>query len=395
MNDFDASRETSSGADSVHQAASRAHSFGLLLFALILLGGAAFGVFLQRTHAAHLVNQQRQAEQRQFGEGPSVAYVLAQPGNGQQALSLLGEAEPYASATLYAKVSGYLSQVRFDKGDYVHKGELLAVIQSPETDSEYQAALADAQNKLSIAHRYAALVKKDMISRQQADQASSDAQVAQENVARLNTLRSYENIIAPFSGTITARYADPGALLQSATGAQTGALPVFTLAQIDRLRVYAYVGQDYADLIHHGMPVQITDPADPSHVHAGRVTRTSRALDPKTRTLLTEVDLPNPRNTLLAGSAVDVRFPLRARHVIQLPTSALILSGNKSLVGIIDAHNRLQLRPVSIAENDGVHILVVSGVQPGERVALNLTPDTANGAQVRPQPQPTPQRGQE
>src|SRR5205085_1644932 len=151
-------------------------------------------------------------------------------------------------------------QILVDKGDAVGAGQVLAVIESPELDQQYEAALADARNKRVNADRFRALAKQNASSAQEAERYETDAAVAEANLKAIETLKSYEVIRAPFTGRVTARYADPGALMQNATSAQTGALPVLTVSETGRLRVYAYVDQQDAPLVGVGTPAEITVP---------------------------------------------------------------------------------------------------------------------------------------
>src|ERR1043166_8879842 len=152
-------------------------------------------------------------------------------------LTLLGEARPFAEVTLYAKVSGYLKSILVDRGDHVHQGELLATIESPETDRAVSAARAEYDQRRVTADRVAKLLAQQFVSPQEADQARADAAVAHERLAALEEQQADESLRAPLDGTVTTRYADPGALVQSAATSQTNALPVLTVSETDRLRV--------------------------------------------------------------------------------------------------------------------------------------------------------------
>jgi membrane fusion protein (multidrug efflux system) len=316
--------------------------------------------------------------------GPRVLIALASLSAPEQTLSLLGEARPYESATLYAKVSGYLRDVRVDKGDIVKEGQLLARIESPETTQQYTAALADAKNKRAIAERYKPLLEKKLVSQQEADQAFADAQVAEANVQSLGAIKGYQEIRAPFSGVVTARYVDPGALIQNAQNAQTGAQPLFTVAQVDHLRVYAYVDQKYAALIHNGLPVTITLPERPEVAIPAIVTRFSGALDEKTRMLLVEVDIDNTKGQVVAGSYVQVSLKVRSPSYIEVPVEALVLKDAKDFVPVVSSSHTVTYRSVNLADNDGQHVKVLSGLAEGEMVALNLGNSLDEGSPVQP-----------
>ena len=171
--------------------------------------------------------------------GPVVHVALASRAPEIRTVSFVGEALPYTETLLYAKVSGYLSLINVDKGDKVVADQLLAVIQSPELDRQYDAAVADAISKRLIAQRNNELLKKGSVSPQTAEQSEATAKTSEETAASLLAQKNYELMRAPFAGTVTARYVDPGALIQSAVSVQTSAQPILMLSEIDRLRVYA------------------------------------------------------------------------------------------------------------------------------------------------------------
>ncbi|HMC19565.1 MAG TPA: efflux RND transporter periplasmic adaptor subunit, partial [Gemmatimonadales bacterium] len=316
--------------------------------------------------------------------GPHVRVVRVTAPQGVQTLTLLGEARPYAAVTLYAKVSGYLRQILVDKGDAVGAGQVLAVIESPELDQQYEATLADARNKRVNADRFRALAKSNASSAQEAERYETDAAVAEANLKAIETLKSYEVIRAPFTGRVTARYADPGALVQNATNAQTGALPVLTVSETGRLRVYAYVDQQDAPLVGVGTPAEITVPDRPEVRLASRVTRVSGLLDPRTRTLLAEVDLENQGGGIFPGSYVTVKLAAKTRGYPELPAGALIVRGDTTFVAVVDSADHVAFRRVVVARDDGESAQIAGGVVPGDRVALNLGESVAEGARVQP-----------
>jgi membrane fusion protein, multidrug efflux system len=361
--------------------------------ALYTLGGLLFftcvglGYRLWTTRREVLAREQRARADAQSA-GPRVAVVTVGASPHDRVITLLGEARPFVSATLYAKVSGYLRDIYVDKGDRVPVNQVLAIIDSPELDSQYRAAVADAKDKRLDAERAKTLAKKDMISQQEADKAEADAEVAEENGATLATQKSYEVLRAPFAGTVVARYADPGALVQNATGSQTSALPVVTVAQTDRLRVYVYPDQRDARSIHVGDPVEITLPERPEiHLRAA-VSRLSGELDTKTRTMLTEIDFDNASNAILPGSFVQVNLRVRAAGSggVEIPSEALVMRGEKPFVAIVTADNRIVHRPVAIGVDEGPTVRIVSGLVKGERIALNVGDNLTDGSHIQPAP---------
>ncbi|HVH10629.1 MAG TPA: efflux RND transporter periplasmic adaptor subunit [Gemmatimonadales bacterium] len=350
--------------------------------AAMVVSVVAVGALVARK--AGLVRAEGRARAAAVAAGPRVRVARVVAAAGSQRLTLLGEARPYASVTLYAKVSGYLRQIPVDKGDAVAAGQVLAVIESPELDQQFEAARADARNKRVNAERFRALATENASSAQEAERYETDATVAEANVKGLETLKSYELIRAPFAGRVIARYADPGALVQNATTAQTGALPILTLSETGRLRVYAYVDQQDAPLVGAGTPAEITVPDRPEIHIASRVARVSGQLDTRTRTLLAEVDLENRQGLILPGSYVTVALAAKGRGYPELPVGALILRGDTTLVAVLDSANRVAFRRVTVARDDGRSAQIAAGVGPGERVAVNLGESVAEGAHVQP-----------
>ncbi|HEY6837465.1 MAG TPA: biotin/lipoyl-binding protein, partial [Geobacteraceae bacterium] len=212
---------------------------GVLLFVLVAA---------RRTE----VERERQSLAATVKAGPRVPVIVATRSPGERTVVLTGETRPYAAVTLFAKVSGYLKEIRVDKGDRVKRGEVLAVIESAELDSQYDAAVADARNKRVIAERYKGLLPSEAIARQDAENAEAAARVAEATAASLKTLKEYEVLRAPFDATVTARFADPGALVQNATTSQTATLPVVALSETDRLRAYVYLDQRNAAYVKVG-----------------------------------------------------------------------------------------------------------------------------------------------
>ena len=349
--------------------------------AVVVAAIMAFLLFTRQRAHVEAATQQLTVEGQ---KGPFVEIATAHKVSGTDTIRLIGEAHAYQSAVLYAKVSGYMRSISVDKGDFVRANQALAVIESPETDKQYQAASADAHNKELIANRAAALVKKQMISQQDADQAEADAAVSKATLEQIGTLKSYEELRAPFSGTVTARYSDPGALIQNATASQTSALPVVEISETSRLRIYVYVDQAHAPYVRTGDTVTILDNSNPSLKVQARVTRTSGAIDPKTRTLLVEIDVPNPQNRILAGSFVQVELKVQAPHYIEVPSDALIVRGTQTFVAVVTPANTIKFTQVAVAEQTGETARLFGGLEEGEHVARNIGERVPEGGKVQP-----------
>ena len=355
------------------------------IFTVVVAAVLAFLLFTrQRTH----VEAATQTLTAEGQKGPSVEIATAHKVAGSDTLRLIGEARPFQSAIVYAKVSGYMRSISVDKGDFVHANQVMAVIESPETDKQYQAAVADAHNKELIANRAATLVKKQMISQQDADQAAADAAVSKANLEQIGELKSYEELRAPFSGTVTARYSDPGALIQNAATSQTSALPLVEISETSRLRIYVYVDQAHAPFVRKGDAVTILDQANPGLKVEARVTRTSGEIDPKTRTLLVEIDVDNPHNRILAGSFVQVDLKVQTPRFVEIPSDALIVRAGQTFVAVVTPDNTVKFKQVAVADQTGETARLLTGLEEGERVARSLGERVPEGAKIQPVTKP-------
>jgi len=349
-------------------------------------GLAVLGVVAMAVTSSSRAREETAARTQAVEAGPHVRVVPVEKSSGTRELLLQGEAQPYASVTLYAKISGYLRSIKVDKGDRVRKDQVIAVLESPELDQQVLAAQADARNKEVMANRAKALVGSGVVSQQDHDSAVAGSEIAEATLKSLVKQQGYEVLRAPFDGTVTARFADDGALLQSATSAQTSALPVVTVAQVDRLRVYAYVNQSDAARIRDGDSAQVRTPERPGAVVAARVARRSQALDPRTRTMLVEVDLDNRDGRIVPGSFVSVALEIAGPALVQVPAEALVLRGNRTFVAVVTSDDRVRFQAVKLLDHDGVRARVLEGLEGSERVALNLGEEVEDGGRVQPMP---------
>ncbi len=351
-----------------------------VLAMVVVVGGVGLLAFT-RSSATRVEAREREAT---LALGPHVRVAKTGHSEPERDVTVQAEAQPYASVTLYAKIAGYLRNIKVDKGDRVTKGQVLAIIESPELDQQYLAAQADAINKRINAKRAKALVGPGVVSAQDYDTAVASADVADATQAAAADERGYETLRAPFDGTVTARYADPGALMQSAASAQTSALPVVTVAQVDRLRIYAYLDQRDATFIREGQQADVALSERPGTAFKGTVTRLSHALDAKTRTMLVEVDLDNKEGLIVAGSFVQVTLKIPVPSLVQVPVAALVLRGISPFVAVVGDDNRVTFAPVKLAGDDGKMARVLEGLKGDERVALNLGEDVPEGGLVQP-----------
>jgi RND family efflux transporter MFP subunit len=351
------------------------------VISVLVVTGAVVGVARTRDAEAE---RELSARTDEVSRGPRVRTARTVLSAAERRLELQGEARPFFSVTLYAKVSGYLKEIRVDKGDKVKANQVVAVIESPELDRQYDAALADAQYKRANARRAEALSKPGVVSAQEAESQLGQAQVAEATVQSLAQQKSYETLRAPFAGTVTARFADPGALVQNAANAQTGALPVVTISQVETLRVYVYVDQRDAPLVHVGDRAELLLPDRASAPLTAKVARRTDELDPRTRTMLVEVDVDNRDNKLVPGSFVTVGLALAAPRVVEVPVEALVIRAQAKAFVPVLVGDTVKYRAVTIIDDDGTTARVASGLQPGELVALNLGDNVPDGARVQP-----------
>ena len=350
---------------------------GIIIGVVVVVGVAV--LFFKQNESVAGERDRRAAELK---AGPTVKVAQVTQTSDSRELVLIGEARPFQTVTLYAKTSGYLDKMLVDKGDKVTKGQLLATITSSEIDQDYNAALADLENKRRILKRDESLLEKEYISHQDKEQSETAVRVAE---ARLNSIREqqqYRSLRAPFTGTITARYADPGALVQNAINASTGALPIVTVSQLDQVRVYVYVEQKDASFLKTGYPVEITLVENPDVKIAASITRITGELDAKTRMMLTEIDIANKDHVLIPGSYVQAHIRTPGATRLQIPGGALIIKGQKYFAPKIKA-GVLSFLPIQIGENTGDKITVLDGLKEGDTLALNIGESLVEGQKVR------------
>jgi membrane fusion protein, multidrug efflux system len=361
---------------------AKRHTLPYFIGALIVSVVGALIIFLTISRNS---SEKKQTESltKEAALGPVVqtASVIVSP--QEDSILIEGDALPYASATLYAKLSGYLRSIRVDKGDRVSAGELLATIESPETDKQYLAAVAMMKNDSQIAARDSVLYKKALVSQQDYEQAVFTAEQAKQTAAQDKDLMSYEEIRAPFAGTVTARYADPGALVQNAENGATSSLPIVSIANVNKLRIELYLDQRYAPFVRNGDKVKLTLPDDPGFVEDATITRFTGELDVQSRMLLVEVEAENKNNEIVAGSTVRAAVRVKHPRLLQIPVAALIVKGNKDFVGEVVNGNTLQLDSVKIGANYGATIEVRSGLTGNEKLALNIGNTLNDGAHVQ------------
>jgi RND family efflux transporter MFP subunit len=325
----------------------------------------------------------------------TVIVTHPKPGPAFEEVVLPGQMKGEIETSVYARTNGYVRLWRTDIGAHVKAGELLAVIDSPEVDQQLLQAEADlktAQANADIARRtadrFAHLVDTLAVSQQAGDDReaaalASAAQVSanEANVNRLRRLQSFEQVVAPFAGVITARETDVGALINAGSG--QGA-ELFHIASTDKLRTYVDVPQSYASDIQVGSKANLQFPDKPGKSYPATVTRTSSAIDPQARTLQVELDIDNSSGELFPGSFVQVHFQLPpVGHGLRLPVNALLFRADGVQVAEVGPSGKVVLRPITLGRDFGDTVEVLAGVEPSEQVILNPSSAIASGEQVR------------
>ncbi len=342
---------------------------------------------------------------------PRVTVATARRAPPTSDLTLPASALPYRDASLYARTTGYLQRWLVDIGDHVKEGQLVAEISAPDVDDQLaqaQANLALAKANLQVSEANLELAKTTLdrdvrsgpgtaASLQQIDQdraqvkttaaqvesARASIQVNQATVQQYAVLQSFEKIIAPFPGVITSRNVDPGVLVTADNPSETR--PLFHLMQTNTLRVFVNVPQVYATSIVAGQDAVVYREEDPDRHFPGKVERTANALDPNTRTLLTQVDVPNPNDALRPGMYLQVKFvAARAAPAVLIPSAALVTQNNGTEVALLDKNQAVQYRKVHLGRDFGTEVEVVSGLEGGETVIVHPGDTLAAGRKVEP-----------
>jgi RND family efflux transporter MFP subunit len=372
-----------------------------------LAGGLAFGVVPRRRRDRELVA----AAAELATSKPRVTTVTARAATPTAERVLPGSSQPLLEAAIYARTTGYLENRRVDIGDHVKEGDLLAEIAAPEIDAQLEQARAtllltranlsrdQASEMLANTelNRSRNLLARQAVPQQEFDAYLAQAKVAganvkatesnlrvnQANIERLETLQSFQKVTAPFSGVITARNVDPGALVSADSPSTTREL--FHLVQMDTLRVFVNVPQVFATDVNVGQEAVVFRREDPRRTFAGKVTRTADALDPNTRTLLTEVQVPNRDGALRPGMYLQVKFIFR-RHIttVLIPAAALATRSEGPRLAVLDREHRVHYRNVQLGRDFGNETEVVAGLDAGETIVVHPGDDLTEGIAIEP-----------
>jgi len=365
------------------------------------------------TLIGHVTHERALAKETERETVPTVAVVHPLAEKPDEELVLPGSLLAYEESPIYARTSGYLVRWYKDIGSRVKESELLATIDTPEVDQELNQTRAARQQivaqlelaKIS-ADRWENLRKSDSVSAQEADQQTSaykqslaNLAAADANVRRLEQLEGFKKVYAPFSGVLTRRNVDPGALINAGAGAAGREL--FDLARVDPLRVYTNVPQAYAAYIKVGANTTVTLQEFPGEKFSAKIARTAEAIDPNTRTLLTEVDVPNKNGRLLPGSFGEVHFAGGSNvDKVTVPVNAMLFRSEGPRLALVGRDNKVQLRPINIGRDYGATLEILGGVSTGDQIIINPSDSLEDGQPVNvatPPParpgQPAQQRG--
>ncbi|HSD90671.1 MAG TPA: efflux RND transporter periplasmic adaptor subunit [Kofleriaceae bacterium] len=385
-------------------------STGKIVLVLALVVGGVFALFYVKHQKA------RGGTPVAVAESGAIRVEVIQPKEltSDRALALPGVVRPLEEAKIYSRSQGYVRRWVVDIGDKVKEGQLLAEIDTPELDAQLAQARAQlmqakAAVKQSIAQRdfaksnstrYQTLADQKLVSASQVEQtqaqtATDEATVAaaesnvtaqEANVRRLQELQGFAKVSAPFAGTITARTVDRGTLV-----GEGGATPMFTLVATDPVRVFVDVPQSVAPSVRVGTDAVVNVREYAGKPFAGKVTRSSGALDPELHTMSTEIQVPNPDGALLPGMYVQVALTLPVPHrVVEIPATALYSDAQGTRVAIVDAQNKLALVPITIERDTGATLWIATGLTGHERVVKIAVPSAVDGDPVEVAPSAAP-----
>ena len=354
--------------------------------AAVFLTGAVV-VLILRSRQAHALETATALHAKQY-----VTTIAPKADDGGQPLTMPGTLLGVIESTVYARSSGYVVRWVKDIGSPVKKGELMAEITAPEVNQELSQALstrtqvaASVSLAKSTADRWQGLRQKDAVTQQDLDerlsaynQAQANLAAADANVLRLRQLLGFNEVVAPFDGVVTRRNIDVGDLVNAGNGGAGQAL--FSVAQVDPLRLYVYVPQAYAPQVKVGDTVRVTLAEHVGEQYLGSVARTARAIDTATRTMQVEIRVPNPDGALITGSYVQVTLPVNVdSKALVVPTNVLLFRPDGTRIALVDADGHVHLTLVRLGTDFGDRVEVLSGLAASDRIVLNPADSLADG----------------
>src|ERR1700730_7928823 len=365
---------------------------GASAIAVVLVCATSAGVVL-----AYQMRLQRQTSQldAQVARGPRVLVKPIHPSESAREYDIPITVRGYVETPVYAKIPGYLKTIYVDKGDRVKKGQVIAILESPETDKEVADALANYKLQEVTYARYKYLLKEQVVPQQTADNWWASMVQAEAVYQQDLAIQAYEVVRAPIDGVITARYFDPGAMIPAATApvsattspgypTNTTSSPIVAMATLQPLRIYANAPQPLTPFIHDGDQASVTVNEYPDQEFDGTVTRHPDALDETSRTMLVEVDLPNRDLKLLPGMYGSVHLKTApTAGALVAPDDALVFKDDKVYLPIV-RENRLHLAEVHLGHDNGIDVVVSGDVHDGDFVAMSVGQAVHNGEPVQP-----------
>jgi RND family efflux transporter MFP subunit len=373
---------------------------GRVVAAIALVAAVAFAAALYFGLRHQQAVRQELAVAIQDSARTPVNVIHPQPGASQLSVTFPANLQGYIETPIYARTNGYIKRWLVDIGAHVTTGQLLAEIETPELDQQLrqaEAAQAQAQANLDLARitatRYEGLLKFDGVSKQEVDQANGTLKADEANlkaaiatVNQLKEMQSFEKVTAPFAGTITARYIDIGSLIAAGTNTL-----LFRLSQTSTLRVYSNVPEAYSPDIAPGVSADVEVPEVAGKKFPGKVVRTAGAVDPTTRTMLTEVHVPNPTGALVPGEFGEVTFHLRSsRPTLVIPSNALLFRAQGPQVALVQGDSKVHLQSIQLGRDFGNSLEVLAGLTPEDSVIANPSDAITEGALVDVQPSAEP-----
>jgi RND family efflux transporter MFP subunit len=370
------------------------------MIVLAIIACAGFAIFIYSGIRSRTEAEKRLAENVKSSLIPLVTVIHPKAGAAAQEIELPGNTQAFTEAPIYARTTGYLRQWYLDIGAHAKRGQLLAVIETPELDQQLQQAeseLRTAQANLQLAQitadRWLFLLKTNVISKQETDTAVSDlnakraiADSDEANVRRLQQLQEFEHVYAPFDGVITARDTDVGALIQNGdTNIRENTVPqqLFHLAAVDKLRVYISVPEVYASAVKSGEMVPLTLDAFPGETFTGTLVRDSSSIDLTSRTLKVEVDVDNPTGRLLPGAYAFVHLKVPAPPgSVTVPTNTLLFRAEGLRVAVV-RNGQAKLLPITIGHDYGSTVEVMSSLTADDAVIIDPSDSILDGSPVQ------------
>lgn len=357
--------------------------------AVIALAVVAFGVATRISATNDLETVAEQASM------PTVSVVSPTAAQGGDGLVLPGNVQAYNSAAINARTNGYVRRWLADIGDRVQAGQTLAILDAPEIDqrlaqakADYQTALANQRLAATTSKRWNAMLAQDAVSQQEADEKAGDlaaktalANAALASVRELNALHGFTRLSAPFSGVVTSRSAQVGALVVAGNAASQ---PLFTVSDVHRMRIYVRVPQVYSSQIHAGMKASLSLPEFAGREFEASLTRSANSVDAQSGAMLVELQADNSDGALKPGAFAHVRFAIEgAAGGLRLPGSTILAAEDGPSVALVGSDGKVTLRRVTIARDEGKTVLVSVGLKPGDKV-IDSPPDSIRtGDRVR------------